>query len=194
MPDTIRAFVAIELPHRVIVSIAEIQSRLKAYGFNIRWVRPENIHLTIKFLGNIAAETVAPVCEAVSNAVSDYEPLSLEAGGVGVFPHMRRPRVVWIGITGRNTGLQALQKRVDAELAAMGFAKERRPFKGHLTLGRVKGDVPLKQLQEALHACGHDHGGSFAATELVLFKSDLKPTGAEYTKLCQMKISSGESL
>ena len=189
MPDTIRTFVAIELPHRVIASIAEIQSRFKEYGFNIRWVRPENIHLTLKFLGNIAPEAVEKVCEAVSKAVSASGPLSLEAAGVGVFPHMRRPRVVWVGITGHTAGLRVLQKKVDAELLSIGFPKERRPFNGHLTLGRVKGSIPAKRFQEAFDRCSDFHAGSFLVDELILFKSDLKSTGSEYTRLCQMRIS-----
>ena len=189
MPETIRTFVAIELPHRVVASIAEIQSRLKEYGFNIRWVRPENIHLTLKFLGNIASEAVETVCEAVSKAVSTSGPLSLEAAGVGVFPHMRRPRVVWVGITGQTAGLRALQKKIDAELLSVGFPKERRLFKGHLTLGRVKGSIPAKKFQEAFDRCSDFHAGSCCVDELILFKSDLKPTGSEYIKLCQMRIS-----
>jgi RNA 2',3'-cyclic 3'-phosphodiesterase len=189
MPDTIRAFVAIELPHRVIASIAETQSRLKEKGFNIRWVRPENIHLTIKFLGNIASESVETVCDAVSKTVNTAESLSLEASGLGVFPNMRRPRVVWVGITGHTARLHALQEKVDIELLSVGFSKERRPFQGHLTLGRVKGPIPVKRFQEALDRCSRFHGGSFPVDALILIKSDLKPTGSEYTKLCKMRIS-----
>ena len=189
MPDTIRAFVAIELPCRVIASIAEIQDRLKKHGFNIRWVRPGNIHLTLKFLGNIESGTVEKIGDAVSRAVNDSEPLSLEVAGLGVFPNMHRPRVVWVGISGDTGGLQVLQKKVDSRLLSVGFPEEARLYKGHLTLGRVKGALPMKRFQLAFDRCRDFYGGAFLAHELILFKSDLKPTGSEYTKLWKMRIS-----
>lgn len=192
MPDTIRAFVAFELPQRVIASIEEIQNHLKKYGFNMRWVRPKNIHLTLKFLGDIKAADIETVGDAVEKAVIGVAPFSLEASGVGVFPNLRRPRVLWTGIGGQTEELKQLQKAIEMGLLGIGFPKEARPFKGHLTLGRVKGTVDGRTLQNAIASHSGFQSGPFTVDRLFLFKSDLKPTGSEYTKLSQIEISERE--
>ncbi len=189
MQDTIRTFVAIELPQRVIASIEEMQHRLKKYDFNIRWVRPLNIHLTLKFLGNIKTTDIEMVGDAVERAGSGFGPLSLEAFGLGVFPDLRRPRVIWTGIAGQTDELKRLQTTVENGIQAIGFPKESRPFRGHLTLGRIKGGIDSKRLQEAIDKFGDFQSGPFTVDRLFLFKSDLKPSGSEYTKLKEIKIS-----
>lgn len=189
MPDTIRAFVAFELPQRVIASIEELQNHLKKYGFSVRWVRPKNIHLTLKFLGDIKTTDVEAVGDAVQEAVSGFAPLALEASGAGVFPNLRRPRVLWTGIAGQTTELTQLQKAIDDSLQPIGFPKEARPFKGHLTLGRVKGTIENRTLQKALEAHNTFQSGPFTVDRLFLFKSDLKPTGSEYTRLREIEIT-----
>jgi len=189
MPDTIRAFVAFELPQRVIASIEEIQNLLREYGFNMRWVRPKNIHLTLKFLGNIKTADVETVGDAVEKAVGGFAPLSLEVRGVGVFPDLRRPRVLWTGIAGQTTELKQLQNAIENGLHAIGFPKEARPFKEHLTLGRVKGPLERKTLQQALEAHTDFQSGPFTVDRVFVYKSDLKPSGPEYTKLSVIEIS-----
>jgi len=189
MPDTIRAFIAFELPQRVIASIEELQNHLKKYGFSARWVRPKNIHLTLKFLGNIKTAEVETVGDALEKAVSGFVPLVLEATGAGAFPNLHRPHVLWTGIAGQTTELQQLQKTIEVRLHSIGFPNETRPFKGHLTVGRVKRSINSRTLQQAIEAHSGYRSGPFTVDRLFLFQSDLTPTGSKYTKLREIEIS-----
>jgi len=188
MSDTIRTFIAIELPESIVSSLKKIQEGLRSYGFKVRWVKPENIHLTLKFLGDIHAGDTQKVGAAISESVREYAPFSLSAKGIGTFPGIKRPRVIWVGTVGQQNELSGLQKRLDHELAAVGFEKDKRPFKGHLTLGRVKRKMDPRRLVEALKEFGGFESEPFMADEVVLFKSDLKPTGAVYTKLINIAL------
>jgi len=189
MPDTIRAFIACKLPQRVIASIEDLQNHLKKYGFSVRWVRPKNIHLTLKFLGNIKTADVETVGDVLKKAVSGFVPLVLEASGSGAFPNLHRPHVLWTGITGQTKELQHLQKAIENRLHPIGFPKETRPFTGHLTMGRVKGSINRRTLQQAIEAQSGYRSGPFTADRVFLFRSDLKPTGSEYTQLREIEIS-----
>ena len=183
MSNIIRTFIAVEIPDKIISSIAKVQEDIKTYGFKIRWVQPESIHLTLKFLGNIEAADAENVGRAVCKAARAVAPLSLQAKGIGVFPGIRRPRVVWVGITGQLETLGRLQKTLDENLAAIGFPKEKRPFKGHLTLGRIQKKIDSKTFIEALDTLGIFETETFTADRVVLYKSELKASGAVYTKL-----------
>ncbi len=183
MSDTIRTFIAIELPGNIISSIRKVQEGIKSYGFKVRWVRPENIHLTLKFLGNINEADTEKIGRAIFDAVKEYPPISLAAKGIGVFPGVKRPRVIWVGITGQVEPLIGMQKTLDDKLEAIGFPKENRPFKGHLTLARVKGKIDSKRLSEAMKEFQEFEAEPFTADQIILFKSELKPTGSVYTKL-----------
>ena len=188
MSDTIRTFIAIEIPGNIISKIRELQKNLKVYGFKIRWVRPENIHLTLKFLGNIEAGDVDKINNAISNTVAGVVPISLAAKGIGVFPGIRRPRVLWIGLTGQLEPLMSLQKKLDENLRAIGFPKEKRPFKGHLTLGRIKTKIDARRFGDALMASRNFESETFTADRIILYKSELKPSGAVYTKLAEASL------
>jgi 2'-5' RNA ligase len=186
MPEAkeIRAFLALDPPPEVLRGIADIQSALKR---NIRgtlsWVRPEGIHLTLKFFGGIAESDVGAVSEVVAGQTAGIRPLRLEAKGLGVFPNLRRPRVLWIGIGGETARLTALQQAIEEGLEAAGFPREERPFRAHLTLARIKSPQGLAGLDGALAAKGAESAGVFTATCLTLFKSELTPKGAIYTVL-----------
>jgi 2'-5' RNA ligase len=188
MSNIIRTFIAVEIPEKVISSIARVQEGIKNYGFKIRWVRPESIHLTLKFLGNIEAADTENIGRAVFEASKEYTPLSLQAKGIGVFPGIKRPRVVWVGITGQLETLVRLQKTLDKNLEAIGFPKEKRPFKGHLTLGRIKKKIDTNTFIEALDTFGNFETETFTADRVVLYKSELKASGAVYTKLMSARL------
>ena len=181
---TIRAFVAIELPEEILNEIAGIQNRLKKtiHGV-IRWVRPEGMHLTLKFLGNISVDDVANISRVVENSVAGVKPLSLSLRSVGVFPDMMRPRVVWLGINGDVVPLLRLQKVMDQGFEDYGFKREERPFRPHLTLGRIKSPKGMIGLAAAVEKGGDFVAGEFKAERLTLFGSDLTAGGAIYTKL-----------
>ncbi|MEA3435249.1 MAG: RNA 2',3'-cyclic phosphodiesterase [Thermodesulfobacteriota bacterium] len=183
MSDTTRAFIAIELPEEITVFIHKIQEGLRSYGFKARWVRPENIHLTLKFLGDINKEDIKKAGDAIISAAGENASMSLGAKGIGFFPGVKRSRVIWTGIAGQKKELTDLQKTLDGKLDTVGFPKEKRPFKGHLTIARIKRKIDAMRLVDAMKEFGRFESKTFIADEVVLFKSELKPSGAVYTKL-----------
>lgn len=186
MPDgeTVRSFLAIDPPEAVRRNIARIQEALKR---NIRgtisWVRPEGMHLTLKFLGNIGESDVQAVAAAVAGPAAATPVLKLNVQGLGVFPGPRRPRVLWIGTGGDIERLIALQKAVDLGCEACGFTKEERPFQAHLTLARIKSPQGVAGIERMLAEKGTGAAGAFEARSLTLFKSELTRKGAVYTEL-----------
>ena len=183
MPDTTRAFIAIELPEEIIAFIRKIQEGLRSYGFKARWVRPENIHLTLKFLGDINNEDIKKAGDAIISTAGENASMSLGAKGIGFFPGVKRSRVIWTGIAGQTKELRDLQKTLDGKLETVGFPKEKRPFKGHLTIARIKRKIDAGRLVDAMKEFGRFESKTFMADEVVLFKSELKPSGAVYSKL-----------
>jgi 2'-5' RNA ligase len=183
MSDSIRSFIAVELPDDVSSAVSRVQEHLKSYGFRTKWVRPANIHITLKFLGDIDAGTIDAIAGAMVSAAEGCAPISLAAKGIGVFPNIKRPRVLWAGLTGEVNLLIDLQRKLDDRLGDIGFAKERRSFKGHLTFGRFKARVNSTEIMRALREFKDFETRSFMARELILFKSELRPTGAVYSKL-----------
>ncbi|MGD9044068.1 MAG: RNA 2',3'-cyclic phosphodiesterase [Desulfobacterales bacterium] len=183
MTETFRAFIAIDLPESVKSFLSEAQEALKLYGFGVKWVRPQNIHLTLKFLGNIATADTDKIAEALTLAARNCPVVSLAAKGIGVFPNPRRPRVIWAGLKGQVEILENLQQTLDAHLSELGFARETRAFKSHLTLGRVKGKIAPARMKAAIEKLKEFESESFEINQVTLFKSDLQPTGAVYTKV-----------
>lgn len=183
MSEPIRSFIAVELPDGVLSALSRVQEHLKSYGFRTKWVRPANIHITLKFLGDIDSGTIDAIASAMLSAAEGCVPISLAAKGIGVFPNIKRPRVLWAGLTGEVNLLIDLQRKLDDWLSDIGFAKERRSFKGHLTLGRFKSRVNSTEIMRALTEFEDFKTQSFMARELILFKSVLRPSGAVYSKL-----------
>jgi 2'-5' RNA ligase len=156
---------------------------VRSYGIKARWVRPENIHLTLKFLGDINSEEIKKAGDAIISAAGENSSMSLGAKGIGFFPGVKRSRVIWTGIVGQTRELADLQKTLDGKLDTVGFPKEKRPFKGHLTIARIKRKLDARRLVDAMKEFGRFESKTFIADEVVLFKSELKPSGAVYTKL-----------
>jgi len=195
MSDTIRAFIAIELPEKIISHIKTVQDGIKSCKINAGWVNPKNIHLTLKFLGNIKREDTEKVTGAMTQAVKEFlltqgnQHISLSAKGIGVFPNIKKARVIWIGLKGDTFQLIGLQKILDNNLEKSGFPKEERDFKAHLTLARIKDKIDPEKLAEAMKKFGEAESDTFEVDKIILFKSDLKPGGAVYTKLAETVIS-----
>ena len=188
MSDIIRTFIAFELPEKIRSFISSIQEDLKSNRLDARWIQPKNIHLTLKFLGNINKADTQKVGAAIFKSAADYAPISLAVKGIGAFPGISHPRVLWIGIRGQIDVLIQLQRGLDNNLEKIGFPKENRPFKGHLTLARVKGQINQAKLINAMKKYGEFEPKSFIADNIILFKSDLKSTGAVYTKLISVSL------
>ena len=189
MSDTIRAFIAIEFPEEVFAKIREIQKGLKSSGLKLKWVAPENIHLTLKFLGDIDSRDLEKIKEAIRETIRGCSRISLVAKGLGVFPGLNRPRVVWVGVSGELEQLKRLQQGLDDSLETLGFPKEERAFCGHLTLARVKGAIHSEKLVEALKRFKDIESDPFWVESVVLFKSELTPAGAIYTELMRASLA-----
>jgi 2'-5' RNA ligase len=183
----IRTFIAVKLPEHVIRFLAALQRDLKNYGLRIKWTRPENIHLTLKFLGDIHPDDVIPVCRVVDDSVKGFTPISLCASAVGLFPGIRRARVLWTGVSGQSDLLEKLHHTIDAGLASIGFVKDDRRFAGHLTLGRLKGQPAPELLIDMMKAYKGMASDEFLVDAVSLYKSDLKPSGPLYTNLSSIQ-------
>lgn len=181
MGNTLRAFIAIPLPPDIVELAADLQFRLKSGGLKMRWVRSQGMHLTLKFLGDIPESRVDDLSGAMQRAGSGFGVVDLAAQGLGVFPSIKRPRVLWLGIGGETDRLARLHGRLDAELERIGIAREKRPFRAHLTLARAKGAVNTRLLLDSLQAQGQYAARAFQAQQMVLYQSDLRPQGAVYT-------------
>ena len=192
MTDTLRAFIAMDLPENVRSSLGEAQEVLKSQSFRVKWVRPQNIHLTLKFLGNTDGADIDKIVAAMALATKDCAVVSLAVKGIGVFPDIRRPRVIWAGLSGQLEILQDIQRTLDGHLADLGFPKETRGFKAHLTLGRVKGKITGDRLKAAIVKLKGFESTSFDVDRIILFKSELRPSGAVYTKMHRVTLSSDD--
>ena len=190
----IRAFVAVELNAAAREAVGRVMSDLRAAaGDGVRWVRPEGIHLTLKFLGDIDVDSAPAISTALDRCAASVSPFSLTLEGVGAFPNLRRPRVIWVGLGGALEPLTVLQQSVERELEALGFARERRAFTPHLTLGRVRDGASRQQiraLSEAVAGASVGRDVDIPVRELSLMKSDLRPTGAVYTRLHAARVGS----
>jgi 2'-5' RNA ligase len=185
MPPNIRTFIALELPPSVISLLAKVQEDLKSMRLRAKWVRPENIHLTLKFLGNINSADIDKIGGAMMETVDDFVGIDLVARGVGVFPEIKRPRVIWVGLGGQIQSLFAMQRILEDNLAGLGFKKEKKPFKGHLTLGRFRQTINPNTIRQFMREYADLSSEKFTARRIILFKSDLKPTGPVYSQLRQ---------
>jgi 2'-5' RNA ligase len=189
---TRRLVVALEPPEPVRRRLAALAAELRRgagrAADDIRWVPPENVHLTIQFLGAVPAERVADVEAALRAAAAEARPISLEVKGAGGFPNARRPRVLWAGLAGDVAELAALAAGVGRRLAPLGFAPEERPFAAHLTLGRARDGRGAPGLAGALARVAQAEGAPWRASELVLFESHLSPRGPRYEAIARVPI------
>jgi RNA 2',3'-cyclic 3'-phosphodiesterase len=186
----IRCFLAIELPEAIRRKIEEVQKELKLSHADVRWVNPQNIHLTLKFFGNIDESRIDPIGKSLEGLIQTTPSFSLSIRGMGSFPHLKKPRVIWMGLNEGKEVLVALQKRVDEGLKKIGFEPEERDFHPHLTLGRAKSDRGRDELIGRMEKYQEEEFGNFRAERFVLFKSELRPSGPIYTRLRELKLGS----
>jgi 2'-5' RNA ligase len=184
----IRSFLAIELPEPILRKIEEVEADLKAAHADVRWVNPEKIHLTLKFFGNIEGSRIDSIFKSIEEPVRGTQPFSLKVQGVGAFPSMKSPRVIWMGLVNGSQILTSLQKEIEAQLEKIGFQPEDRPFRPHLTLGRVKSSLGKSDLVGRMEKHKEGEFGDFEVERVILFKSDLKPSGPIYTTLRELRL------
>ena len=180
-----RLFAAIDIEPQVQDRIERVQQRLKRdlklYGKEVRWVRPEQLHLTLKFLGEVRDSLIPQVCDVITQTASEYQGFDLRIQGLGVFG--RPARVVWAGCQ-VPPELIRIQTRLENEFEKIGWDKENRPFAGHLTICRVKNAATGRSLAKAVEAYADEFIGSVSVDQLVLYESRLSQTGPEYNAVC----------
>lgn len=190
----LRAFIALELPGGLQKAISQVIERLQgtAGRSSVRWVSAENIHLTLKFLGDVAPTGVDLIEEAMKAEAALQNGFKVEAGGLGAFPNLKRPRVIWLGVDAPPE-LASLQHGIDSATAQLGYASECRLFSPHLTLGRVRENASPSEIAviaSALKDEKFDSPGAVVVDTVHLFKSDLKSSGSVYTRLFSAPFSS----
>lgn len=186
----IRSFLAFELPPQIRQVLQEVFEKAKKTSLDARWVRPEGIHLTVVFMGDIREEDVSPIGESVGAVCSGYGPFTVALKGMGCFPNSRNPRVLWLGVEGTIERMARFRDEIQGGLTPFGIEEEKRDFRPHLTLARFK--KPLKKAGDLEKLLTESRGltsPSCSLNELILFKSDLRPGGAVYTKLRSWPLS-----
>jgi 2'-5' RNA ligase len=184
-----RTFIALEISREVREALRGIIERLRKgiqfSGASPKWVNADGIHLTLRFLGEIEEGMVERLSALLKDAAAETKPFTLSLEKLGVFPNERNPRVLWIGVGEGARESMALQERVERGVAALGFAREERAFHPHLTLARLKSSHGARGLMDVVAAHRDTSAGSCLVDRIILFRSELKPTGAVYTKLVE---------
>ncbi len=181
--DQVRLFIACEVPEDVRNDIGEVIETLRGRsGSAVRWIRAEGVHITLKFLGEVPNKKLPAIKLAIQEAVVGHAPFELEFSNIGTFGGREGLRIMWVGIAGDVLRLEALVRSVNAALAVVGFEPERRPFRPHLTLGRVRDEIPTRQRAEIEVAVGKMAvpSTSWRTSQVSLMRSVFTPKGASY--------------
>ncbi len=187
MSEVIRSFIAIELDDKTHQLLSEIQNKLKHATSNIKWVNSCNIHLTLKFLGNIQLEKIEEVKSLLDDAALGVKAFKISLSEIGAFPKLDYVRVIWVGIKLGSEKIKSLASNLEEKLTKLGFEKEKRPFRSHLTLGRMRLPKPNQELKLAIESLNTNELTSFkhqlTINHITLFQSTLTPKGSIYTPL-----------
>jgi 2'-5' RNA ligase len=191
--SVIRAFIAIDLPPEVLQCLDDVSQQLRQElgGAPVRWVPVENIHLTLKFLGDVSESNIDMLTDFLQSTVSNVKQFEFSVGGLGAYPKPHRPRVIWVGVEAPPE-LMTAQRSVESEMSRLGYARERRPFNPHLTLGRVSRhstNQDVSNIADVIKTHTVGYLGSARVTALHIYRSDLKSSGAIYTKLFSAMLS-----
>lgn len=191
----LRVFCAVELPAEARERAAEHAARLRERFREVRasWPRAENLHLTLKFLGEIEVGRAEVLSKAAGRAAAKSQPFTLTIEGAGAFPPRGIPRVLWLGVTDSSGGLARLQSNLEDECEREGFKREERPFHPHLTLARLRAPQGSRALAQFHQETGFE-AVEFPVTELVVMRSELGPGGSRYTALSRHEFDTGQSL
>ena len=179
----IRCFLAVDLPDSLRPQLALVQGELKKSHADVRWVAVGNIHLTLKFFGNVPDLEIEALIQAAQEVAEEQAPFQLQVTVAGAFPNMKSPRVIWLGLGGDVIPLAQMYQQLEQAFAALGHLPEGRAFAPHLTLGRVKSPANRHRLAMALEKLPPLNWRPFQVNEIILFKSTLTPQGSIYTPL-----------
>lgn len=191
MPKRIRTFIAVEIHAAIRRRIEGLQESLAPAAAGVKWVEPENIHLTLKFLGEVDEREVYNVCKSVEAAVADTAPFEMTVAGVGAFPNASRPRVIWAGVGQGSQDLTAIHDAIDESLEGKGYPREDRSYTPHFTIGRIRRTVPNPRLQNALDQQANWEAGSCPVREVLIMASQLGPKGPQYSVMGRGPLGGG---
>lgn len=188
-----RLFIAINFPDKVKQTLGSFIDDLRRIPLDAKWVEVENLHLTVQFLGNAPAEQVPAIVSVLHCSVEGIPSFSLALEGVGVFPSVERPRVLWVGVSGETALLFRLHRRVQEEVDLLGYEAEKRRFSPHLTLARLKSLIGFPALWEMAASLGERYGkfGLVKFSSVELMQSELEPKGPKYSILARIPLSDG---
>lgn len=181
MPS-IRCFIAVNIPDEIKKSVSAMTAELRSSGADVKWPAIENLHITLKFLGNTDDSAIPKIKGALDDLAKRHESFNAGLKGAGAFPNIKHPRVVWIGVMDGEK-LSALAGDVESSMAVLGYAPETRGFSPHLTIGRTRSMRGIAALQKEINAIKDAAFGEFRVDRIALMKSELSPSGAKYTKL-----------
>jgi 2'-5' RNA ligase len=184
--NNMRAFIAIELPEEIKDALGNIQEQLKKSGADVKWVSPGNIHLTLKFLGEITDEQLNKINKIIEDVAANKNSFQLGISSLGAFPKINSPRVIWIGVDKGDKETKEIAKDLEEKIARLGIPKEERPFSSHITIGRTRSTLNRDKLVQDLEAMAGKFGGKnleFSVKNITLFKSTLTPRGPIYEAL-----------
>jgi len=184
----IRAFIAVELPEALRQEVAALVADLESSGADVKWVEVNNLHLTLKFLGNIEEAQLSSLKEALRASTLHLSPFAVSLEGIGAFPRTTSPRVVWVGVSQGSEDLIRLAHAVEQACSSLGFLVEDRPFSPHLTIGRVRSREQLASLIKKLQVAQFRGRAPAPVAKLTLFQSTLSPHGPTYTPLAEISI------
>lgn len=184
----VRTFVAVLLDEGIRNRISDVQQRAMGLAPGVKWVPPENFHVTLKFLGDVRRDEISHVQAAIDEVTAKLPAFDLNIRGMGVFPTPRRPRVIWVGVEEGREQLVELAKAVENRLVKAGFDKEEKPFKSHITIGRVKEGKPVPGLAEGLEEIDTGELGVQRVASVAVMQSVLRPGGPIYTPLSEHKL------
>jgi len=190
--SAIRTFIAIQLPTSIHDQLSVVLDQINQPPVpGVRWVPPHNIHLTLRFLGDVSPTSLKSLAGAIHGEASRHKPFEITVEGLGAFPSKQRPRVIWVGITAPGA-LARLQHGIENEANHLGYPPEERPFSAHLTVGRVSSHAApaeIQQVSQRLEQINPGKLGSFTVDSVKIFKSDLNPSGSIYTVLYSLPLS-----
>ena len=180
-----RTFIAIELPQKIIGTLSALQNQLKNTQADVKWVAPENIHLTLKFLGEVDEKKIEKIIQALEETAKDNQPFSIRLCALGAFPKINFPRVIWVGIDAGDEETKNIAFVLEEKLQKLGIPKEKRPFSSHITIGRVRSGLNREKLVKELNILAGQSANycadlEFLTTKITLFKSTLTPKGPIY--------------
>lgn len=184
----LRCFISAEFPESLKQDISAAADALKKSGADIKWVSPESLHITLKFLGHTEESIVQEIITVLQKKIAPYNPFYIKIAGIGCFPEKRHPKIIWVGVED-SALLRRLQEDVEEEMAGLGYPREKRAFSPHLTIGRVRSQRRITEILKRLEEFRTLSFGTMEINKVSLMKSELKPAGAEYSAVAEISLS-----